>query len=68
MGIGPTEIRIGFIFIFIINIIYGETFMARGLFYFLVLATCGLIIQVYLTQKSIWNIDMKEKAKSLEKK
>ena len=67
LGIGPTEIRIVFIFVFIMHILIGKTFMAQGLPYLLILATLGLIVQVYSTQKAIWKIDMKEKSKTKKK-
>jgi len=61
LGIGPTEIRIVFIFVFIMHIFFDKTFMAKGLPYLLIATSIGLIIQVYQTQKQIWKIDMKNK-------
>lgn len=60
-GIGPTEIRIIFIIVNTLHVIFGQTFMAQGLPYLLILTTTGLIIQVYKTQKEIWKIDMENK-------
>lgn len=62
-GIGPTEVRIGFIFVFIMHIFFGQTFMAKGLPYLLIFSAIGLIINVYITQKYIWKIDMQNKSK-----
>ncbi len=61
LGIGPTEMRLLFIFINTMIIIFGRTYMAFALPYVLVLTTIGLVVVVYRTQKSIWAMDMKKK-------
>lgn len=57
MGIGPTEIRIIFILINTMIIIFGRTYIGSSLPYILILSTIGLIIVTHKTQKEIWNID-----------
>lgn len=61
LGIGPTEIRIVFIIINTLLIIFGKTYMAGALPYILGLATLGLCVVVYRTQKQIWAMDMEIK-------
>ena len=63
MGIGPTEIRILFILINTLLIIFGKTYMAGALPYVLLFSLLGLIVVTYKTQNYIWNIDMKNKKK-----
>jgi phosphatidylglycerophosphate synthase len=60
-GVGPTEVRILFIIINTFLIVFGKTYMAVTLPYVLILATIGLFITVYVTQKEIWEIDMRDK-------
>ncbi|MEM7396203.1 MAG: CDP-alcohol phosphatidyltransferase family protein, partial [Verrucomicrobiota bacterium] len=64
LGIGPTEVRIVFIVINTLIILFGQTHIARALPYVLVLSTFGLFITVYRTQKRIWDIDMNNKEES----
>ncbi len=60
-GIGPTEIRIGFLAVNTLHIIFGKTFMSGFLPYVLALSGLGLCVTVYRTQKSIWKIDREGK-------
>lgn len=57
MGIGPTEVRIIFILINTMIIIFGKTYIGASLPYILILSTIGLIIITYRTQKEIWQMD-----------
>ena len=59
--IGPTEIRLIFILINILLIIFGKTSLLRSLPAVLVISTFGLIVTVFRTQKQIWNIDMRNR-------
>lgn len=61
LGIGPTEVRIIFIIINTLLILFGKTYLAQALPYLLVFSFVGLCITVYKTQKYIWNIDMNNK-------
>ncbi len=61
LGIGPTEVRIIFIIINTLIIIFGKTYIGPALPYILLFALLGLIITVYRTQEYIWKIDMKNK-------
>lgn len=58
LGIGPTEIRIIFIFVNILFIIFGRTYLAFTMPTILVLSLLGLIYMVYHTQKEILALDM----------
>jgi phosphatidylglycerophosphate synthase len=57
LGIGPTEIRIIFILINTMIILFGKTYIGASLPYILILSTIGLIIVTYRTQKEIWEMD-----------
>lgn len=63
-GIGPTEVRITFIVINTLLILVGKTYMSGALPYILGLATLGLCVVVFRTQKIIWALDMEEKKRS----
>ena len=56
-GVGPTEIRIVFILLNTLLILFGRTFMAGLLPYFLILAFIGLCVVVYRTQREVWDMD-----------
>ncbi len=64
LSVGPTEIRLLFILINTLIILFGKTHLAVSLPYVLGFATFGLIIVVYQTQKEIWFLDMKNKNKT----
>jgi archaetidylinositol phosphate synthase len=61
MGIGPTEIRLGFITTNILLATFGVTHLAFLTPYILGCSFVGLIITVYRTQRSIWKMDMDAK-------
>ena len=60
-GIGPTEVRIGFIVVNTLLICLGSTHMSQLLPFVLFLSFAGLCITVYRTQKSIWKMDREQK-------
>ncbi len=61
LGLGPTEARIVFIIVYIVNIFFDRTFLSSLVPYIFVFTTVGLIYVVYKNQKEIWEMDMKEK-------
>ncbi|MFC1623299.1 CDP-alcohol phosphatidyltransferase family protein [Patescibacteria group bacterium] len=61
MGIGPTEIRIVFIIINTLFIIFGKTYLFFTLPFCLAATFGGLVYVIYLNHKEIWAIDMKNK-------
>jgi archaetidylinositol phosphate synthase len=61
LGIGPTEIRLLFITINTLLIIFGKTYLVWSLPYALILSTLGLVYVVYENHKQIWNMDMDNK-------
>lgn len=63
-GIGPTEIRGLFILINTLLIIIGPGYLVKSLPYVLGLATFGLFVTVYRTQKTLWGIDMEAKRRA----
>ncbi|MBD3300158.1 MAG: hypothetical protein GF347_02290 [Candidatus Moranbacteria bacterium] len=63
LKIGPTEVRILFIVINTLFIVFGKTYLAFTLPASLILSTAGLIFVVYRTQKYIWRLDMEEKTR-----
>ena len=60
-GIGPTEIRIVFILINTLLILFGRTYLSSALPFVLAISFLGLCVVVYHTQKDIWAMDMKIK-------
>ena len=60
-NIGPSEMRILFIFNNILLVIFGIRYLERALPYFLLFSAIGLIYIVYKTQKNIWKMDMDNK-------
>ena len=63
LKIGPTEIRLLFIIINTLFIIFGKTYLNFTLPFSFAAVTIGLIIVVYRTQKMLWQIDMDSKRK-----
>jgi len=63
LKLGPTEIRIMFILINTMLVVFGKTYLGATLPYILGLSLLGLVIVVYRTQKYIWKIDMSKKIK-----
>ena len=61
MGIGPTEIRLVFILINTLIIIFGIRPLIAALPYTLAGAAFGLFFTVYRTQQELWRIDMAAK-------
>lgn len=62
-GIGPTEIRIVFILINTLLILFGKTYLSSSLPFVFGLSVLGLCLVVYRTQKEIWAMDMEVKKK-----
>ncbi len=58
LGIGPTEVRLVFILINTLLILFGKTHLVAALPYILAFSFIGLCIVVYNTQKEIWDMDM----------
>ena len=58
---GPTEIRIGFIILNILIIIFGTGFIEKILIYLFIVFMAALCVVIYRTQKYIWKIDMRNK-------
>src|SRR4030042_513827 len=54
---GPTEVRIAFIVLNCLIIIFGTGFIEKILIYILILSLIFLCVAVYRTQKYIWDID-----------
>lgn len=61
---GPTEFRLALVVINILLMIYGTRQMVNGLKYVNAGAFIGLCILVYRTHRSIWKLDMAEKARA----
>ena len=60
-GIGPTEIRIGFIIVNTLLATLGTTHLGKTLPYILTLSFIGLCFTIYRTQREIWILDMETK-------
>ncbi len=61
MGIGPTEIRIVFILVNTMLILFGRTHLARALPWVLGLSTFGLFITAFNSHRELWALDMRNK-------
>lgn len=61
LGVGPTEIRLVFIIINTLLIVFGKTHLAFTLQFILPLSFLGLIVVIYKEQKNIWKMDMETK-------
>jgi phosphatidylglycerophosphate synthase len=61
LKIGPTEVRILFIVINTLFILFGKTYLYFTLPFSLFFCLIGLIFIVFKTQKYLWKIDMAEK-------
>lgn len=61
LGIGPTEIRILFIIVNTLLIIFGKTYLAFAMPYALVFCVVGLCVVVARTGKHIYGIDMQNR-------
>ncbi len=63
LGVGPTEIRILFIVINVLLVIFGKTHLSAALPYAVTASLFGLFITVYRTARHLWHLDMIEKNK-----
>jgi phosphatidylglycerophosphate synthase len=61
LGIGPTEIRLIFIVVNTLLIIFNKTYMAAALPYVLAFSVFGLFVVIFKTQKYLWKVDMDQK-------
>lgn len=61
LGIGPTEMRLVFIAINTLLVVFGRTHLAFVLPYVLGAAFLGFVFIVYREQREIWKIDMEHK-------
>lgn len=68
LGIGPTEIRIGFIVINTLLVVFGKTYLAWSLPLALVGALSGLVVVVVRTQRELWRDDLARKAAAEERR
>jgi len=66
LGIGPTEIRLVFIIINVLIVIFGKSYMIWALPYILGISFLGLVFVIYRKQKYIWQLDEKIKGKKIE--
>ncbi len=66
--IGPTEIRLLFIIINTLLILFGTTHMGVIVPYILAISFIGLCLIIYKTQKEIWDMDMEIKKNNSSKK
>ncbi|MBN1782294.1 CDP-alcohol phosphatidyltransferase family protein [bacterium] len=60
-GIGPTEVRLLFILVNALLVMFGKIYLLKSLPYVLTCAAFGLFVTVLQTQKLIWSLDMKGK-------
>ncbi|MHC4068087.1 MAG: CDP-alcohol phosphatidyltransferase family protein [Planctomycetota bacterium] len=63
LGIGPTEVRLIFIMVNTLLIVFGKTYLAIALPFVLAFSVFGLFVVVFKTQKYLWEIDMANKEK-----
>jgi len=61
LGVGPTEVRLIFIVVNTLLIIFNKTYMAAALPYVLTFSVFGLFVVIFKTQKYLWKVDMKQK-------
>ncbi len=59
LHIGPTEIKILFIIINTLLIIFGRTYMVTAVPYVLILSFLGICFVVYKTSRELWRMDKK---------
>lgn len=65
LGLGPTEIRIVFIIINTLLIIFGKQYLAIVLPYAVVFLGFGVCVMVFNTHKKLWRHDMDTKGKTV---
>lgn len=63
LGIGPTEVRLVFILINTLIVIFGRTHLVFALPYVLGFASLGLIVVIFKESSEIWKMDMENKKK-----
>ncbi len=63
LGIGPSEIRLVFIFVNTMLILFGRTYLAFATPYVLGFSLLALAFVVYRTQREIWALDMRDKSR-----
>jgi archaetidylinositol phosphate synthase len=61
LGVGPTEIRLLFIAINVLLIVFGKTYLAAALPYVVMGSLFGLFATVCRTARKLWQLDMIEK-------
>ncbi len=66
-GIGPTEVRLVFILIDVLIVVFGRTHLVFLLPYVLGFATFGLLYVIFRESKEIWDLDMENKRKEARK-
>lgn len=67
MKLGPTELRILLILLNVAVMVLGAGFLEKSLVYLLAVLSLGLCAAVFRTQKYIWNKDMEEKERRVER-
>ena len=65
LGIGPTEVRLGFILVNIMIIFFARTYLLFLLPYVLGLAVLGLVVVIFRTQRKLWKMDEDVKGKKI---
>jgi phosphatidylglycerophosphate synthase len=61
LGVGPTEVRLIFILVNSLIVLFGKTYLGGALPYALALSFLGLIVVVYRTQRDLWQEDRRRK-------
>lgn len=61
LGIGPTEMRLFFILMNTLLIVFGKTYLAGSLPYLLSFTFMGLVVLIYREQKKLWQVDQANK-------
>ena len=61
VGTGPTELRLAFIIINVVFIIFGTDFLEDVLLYIMLAYVIGVCVVVFQTQRKIWVLDMQDK-------
>lgn len=68
VGTGPTELRLAFIIINVVFIIFGTDFLEDVLLYIMLAYVIGVCVVVYQTQRKIWVLDMQDKQERMAEK
>lgn len=64
LNISPSEVRLLFIIINTLFIVFGQTYLHITIPFSFAAATVGLLVVVYRTQKKLWQIDMENKQRT----